>query len=313
MRCKEKYVHSDKPIMFQYRHLASGLVNVDGIVYSYISRDRRHNCLDRPYGSHIIVLTAFYAVQPSSPSLQTRLAPPGRRSQPPPTVRSRSALPIQRVLRSRRPSAGQVRNATPRPGGQSIRQPSRVRIRPVPANVLSGSNGIRRKWLARLAPTQARPPTPPQTHRRGIDVPFSGTDRRSDVAARYDGPAHPRTVWGHCASAQHRTRFSAAGKKTLLTGAPTFPAAGEDAIAGYENLRRQALHNPSAPSGLGWTVLVRQGMAVWMKLCTESLPARPKTETPRSNADALLPCYVRSELVQILTAMALTCWQEAKV
>jgi hypothetical protein len=90
------------------------------------------------------------------------------------------------------------------------------------------------------------------------------------------------------------------------------PAAGDALVAGYEDLRHQALHNPAAPSGLGWAVLVRQGMAVWMKLCAESLTARPQTEAPRPATVVVLPYYVRSEMVQILTAMAVGCWQEAR-
>lgn len=89
-------------------------------------------------------------------------------------------------------------------------------------------------------------------------------------------------------------------------------SAGDCIVAGYEDLRHQALHNPAAPSGLGWAVLVRQGMAVWMKLCAESLTARPQTEAPRPAAEAVLPYYVRSEMVQILTAMAVGCWREAR-
>ncbi len=89
------------------------------------------------------------------------------------------------------------------------------------------------------------------------------------------------------------------------------PAAGDCIVAGYEDLRRQALHNPAAPSGLGWAVLVRQGTAVWMKLCAESLTAQPQTEASHPAA-AVLPYYVRSETVQILTAMAVGCWQEAR-
>jgi hypothetical protein len=97
-----------------------------------------------------------------------------------------------------------------------------------------------------------------------------------------------------------------------LNGSRNVPVAGDSIVAGYEDLRHHALHNPAASSGLGWAVLVRQGMPVWMKLCAESLTARPKTEASRPAADAVLPCYVRSEMVQILTAMALGCWQEAK-
>jgi len=90
------------------------------------------------------------------------------------------------------------------------------------------------------------------------------------------------------------------------------PAAGDSIVAAYEDLRHQVLHNPAAPSGLGWAVLVRQGMAVWTKLCAESLTARPQTEAPRPATASVLPYYVRSEMVQILTAMAVGCWQEAR-
>lgn len=97
-----------------------------------------------------------------------------------------------------------------------------------------------------------------------------------------------------------------------MTGSPIVFAAGESIVAGYEDLRHQALHNPAAPSGLGWAVLVRQGMAVWMRLCAESLTARPQTQASRPATEGILPCYVRSEMVQILTSMAVGCWQEVR-
>jgi hypothetical protein len=70
--------------------------------------------------------------------------------------------------------------------------------------------------------------------------------------------------------------------------------------------------NSAAPSGLGFAVLVREGMAAWMRHCAEFLAARPHTETLRPVAEAVLPDFVRNEVVQILTAMAMGCFQEAR-
>ncbi len=83
-------------------------------------------------------------------------------------------------------------------------------------------------------------------------------------------------------------------------------ALSTDALrAGYEQLRGEALDRRDFYRGFGYALLVRAGLASWLLACHESVsashrpaPSRPCSQVPSAGG-------LRSELVMVVTAMAL--------
>jgi hypothetical protein len=70
----------------------------------------------------------------------------------------------------------------------------------------------------------------------------------------------------------------------------------------YEALREQALEGSAGRHELGFTLLVRRGVAAWMQACASRPPASPLA---LSAVHSLVPPGLQSELTQLLAAMAL--------
>lgn len=79
----------------------------------------------------------------------------------------------------------------------------------------------------------------------------------------------------------------------------------DDAVAGYEDLRRQAMGAPGFHNGLGMVLFLRQGMAAWMKARLQATSARAESSRRRGEADERIPLDLRGEAALILAGMAL--------
>jgi hypothetical protein len=82
-------------------------------------------------------------------------------------------------------------------------------------------------------------------------------------------------------------------------------------VAGYEELRSQVLDGGGCHHGLGMALLLRQGMAAWMKAWMESTPRVP--DDRRTTPAAALPENGHHEIVAILATMALSHCQELRI
>ena len=76
-------------------------------------------------------------------------------------------------------------------------------------------------------------------------------------------------------------------------------------MASYEALRRVALGRSGPDDGpsLGFTVLLRQGMAAWLRAWAQCPP--PPTLTPQVFPLIALPSIVHTELAHVWVHMAL--------
>src|SRR5215469_10958647 len=224
---------------------------------------------------------------------------------------SSPALPSQRLLRSRRSAADQVRDAARGPRGTAAGFANRARVWPLPAVVLPGASEFRARRLVRIAAPQAGSQERTQAYRHGSAVrgraarsatglEFRATDRVGETEVRAAG-----------ASPQYRAAV-VAGKKTLMKTPSLVPTAtpGDKSvlIGAYEELRRRFLSRQYGP---GLTILMRRGLREWMNTCSSyldppaiSVPAPPHDET-------IFPQGVRAELVGILGGMLLHRCQEA--
>jgi hypothetical protein len=75
--------------------------------------------------------------------------------------------------------------------------------------------------------------------------------------------------------------------------------------AGYEQLRGEALDSRGIYRGFGYTLLVRAGLASWLLACRESVSASPRPAPSRPWSQGPSAGGLRSELVMVITAMAL--------
>jgi hypothetical protein len=101
-----------------------------------------------------------------------------------------------------------------------------------------------------------------------------------------------------------------------MTSAPARIAAeaSEALVAGYEELRRNALGRAGrSDRGIGFALFLRSGMAGWMTM-RAALPRPPDAASRRSAADqAVVPQDLRVEVATLLAEMALSAHTQGAV
>ena len=83
--------------------------------------------------------------------------------------------------------------------------------------------------------------------------------------------------------------------------APPLEGARQD----YESLRRSALNGGSGPRELGLALLMRQGMAAWIRAWSACASVPRPTRSPIGGESLTLPEGVRGDVTQLLVTMAL--------
>ena len=308
MRCKDNSVTPVKEIMPQQPLRSHRRVHI--IVISRASGTQKG--LDNRPEVYIIIFTSDRRCSgglinaQQGQKVQARRPQAARHAQSASRRGDRPSVRSWRFLRSRRPSATQVRDASPRHGRQAVGHSVRYSIRLLTPYLLSRGSRLSARWPLRAIAREARTPKRSQTHAGGSGLRDTTSVERSFVASSGFGCCHPGTVRCKCASTEYRTRTKAAGKKTSLnpvSGARK-PAEPEKLISAYEDLRRQAAQC-SIAGGLGMAILLGQGMVAWMLACSwlastnpDNMRRCPITATP-------LPDELRGEIVLVLAAMAL--------
>jgi hypothetical protein len=92
----------------------------------------------------------------------------------------------------------------------------------------------------------------------------------------------------------------------MNTTPPTnMPSSNESLVSEYEELRRVAVAPSNGLSrGVGFTLLLRRGMAVWMDACEAVAPPSRSQAAPR-HEPRLVPSELRNEVALVLAAMAM--------
>lgn len=308
MKCKANSVHNVKEITPQLSSQCDCHSPYKGIICAIVAQ----KLLDKPTSVYIIIFT--YRDQDFGESVNAQGDQEVQARRPQATRNSQSASgrgnrpPVRnwRFLRSRRPSATQVRDASPRDCRQAVGHSVRYGIRLLAPYLLSSGSRLSTRWPLRAIAREARTPKRPQTHAGGSGLRHTTPGERSFVAPSGLGCCHPAMVRYKCTSTEYRTRTKAAGKKTSLNpvgGAHNTPER-ETLISAYEDLRRQATQS-SIVGGLGMAIFLGQGMVAWMLACSwvastnlDNVRRCPITATP-------LPDELRGEIVLVLAAMAL--------
>jgi hypothetical protein len=309
MKCKGNSVLYVKEIMPQ--HQMCSRCDAPFMIISHAGETQQG--LDNPPNMYIIILTHerrcsgdLTNAEQDGQKVQARRPPAARHAQSASRRGDRPSVRSWRFLRSRRPSATQVRDASPRHGEQAVGHSVRYSIRLLTPYLLSSGSRLSTRWalwpIAREAGATARP----QTHAGGSGLRPTTPGERSFVAPFRLGRCYPETIRFECSSTEYRARTQAAGKKTSLNPVGSAPkvAERETLISAYEDLRRQATHCSSS-GGLGMAIFLGQGMAAWMLACSWVASTNPDNVRRYPIAAAPLPDELRGEIVLVLAAMAL--------
>lgn len=76
-------------------------------------------------------------------------------------------------------------------------------------------------------------------------------------------------------------------------------------VAGYEDLRRDALGVRGPRRGIGFSLFLRSGMAAWMAACA-AMPRPPESAVRKPAVAQLMPQDFRVEVATLLAEMALS-------
>ena len=310
MICKVDFVPAVKEIMPQ-QSLANAWRWHE---FAMFGASGTHKSLDRSPNMYIITFTYrtrrsgdLVNAQQGSQKVQARCPQAARHAESTSERGGRSPVPNWRFLRSRRPRAGQIRDASARHSRQAVSDSVRYSIRLLPPYLLSSGNRLSARWPLRVIAREARAPARSQTHIGGSGLRYATPDKRSFAASSGLGCCHPGTVRYKCSSTKYRTRTKTTGKKTSLN-----PAAGarktaepETLTSAYEDLRRQAAECSSS-GGLGMTIFLDQGMVAWILACSWVASTNPDNSRRCPTTAAPLLDELRGEIVLVLTAMALT-------
>ena len=216
----------------------------------------------------------------------------------------RPQVPGERVFRSARPCAGQVRDVASRlcrecAGNQCLR-----RVRSLQADVLSGQSKLQCRRDCRTGAEETRPSRPSQAPGRGANV--SPKPSRSGRAHSSATPLHIDSKSVRSGSASENDRTRAGRKKNSnvicdITCNPDEPPASM--AARYETLRLAALGEPlpvEARSGL--VLFLRRGMWGWARTLAASRQAAQPAPSPSSSSAG---SYQHRSVIQVFAAMAL--------
>ena len=92
---------------------------------------------------------------------------------------------------------------------------------------------------------------------------------------------------------------------SVIASPVSVAGANDGAVAGYEDLRGQAVGAPGFHNGLGMVLFLRQGITAWMKARLQATSARAGSSCGRGDSDERIPLDLRGEAALILAGMAL--------
>ena len=285
-------------------------------IFTLLSITFRQKRLDKILGSVVIILTA--ARQPNRENQnaagekqfrQAAGVTAKRNTQPPPAGCTASSVPEQRILRSQRLAAGEIRDATTGPCGQAGGFSNGQGVRFLPPVVLPSRIGLRAKRLARITSPEARSEKRSQAHSGSDEVRGRATKRGAITEFRSAGSTGTAKLPPESAPPQHRTAASA-GKKTPISlprAHAAEPFEKDGLIGAYEELRSQILNGQR---GAGLALFMRRGMSEWMNACSLRVAPFPAKEFTAAPDKAVLPQGARTEIVLIVAGMLLHGCQE---
>lgn len=216
----------------------------------------------------------------------------------------RPKVPGERVFRSARRRAGQVRDVTSRLCRECAGDQRCRRVWSLQADVLSGQSKLQRRRDCRTGSEKTRSSRPPQAPGRAVNVsPKPGRSGRAHSSAT---PVYLDSKSVRSGSTPKDDRARVGRKKNSkvicdVTDKPGEPLAS--VTARYETLRMAALGEPlpvEARSGLG--LFLRRGMWGWARALTVAKRSAQPARFPSSSS---AESYQHRSVIQVFAAMAL--------
>src|SRR6266404_3978602 len=232
-----------------------------------------------------------------------------RNTQSAPARCAPSSVPGQRLFRSQRLAAGEIRDATTGPGGQAGGFPNGQGVWFLPPIVLPSGIYLRARRFVRITSPEAWSEKRSQAHSGSDGVRGRAENPGAITEFRSAGRTGAAQLPHESAPPQHRAAASA-GKKTPISLLPAYTAAPlekDGLIVAYEELRRQILNGQRGP---GLALFMRRGMREWMNACSLCLAPSPTREFTAAPDETVLPQSARTEVVLILAGMLLHGCQE---
>ncbi|CAN2532664.1 hypothetical+protein [Methylocapsa aurea] len=234
-------------------------------------------------------------------ALEDRRAQRRRRPQSRAREAARPEVPRQRVLRSARHRAGQIRDAAAGLLRQSVGDPGRRRVWRLAANLLPGEGGLRRRGDCRTGAGEARAARSPQDRRRRSGFPASALTSRRAGTRPGAGEARPSRTGYRPPSQNDRTSAKKPASEDRRPVGGVLHGHGGAGTA----LRAAGFGGglpPEARSGL--TLFLRRGMWGWVRALTAA-PLASQEQTLPSSAALPFTHDGRSSVVRLLAAIAM--------
>lgn len=212
-------------------------------------------------------------------------------------------LSRQRVLRSGRFAAGQVRNAPASGCRQASGQSGSQDVRLFAPVVLSGAGSFSRSRPCRAVTTETRAPFRAQTHTRTDAVRGPASARRTDDLESSDSRANRPTLPCFGSPTQYRSSAAASKKTALTPEAAANSLADRRLVAAYEELRLEAIQGMRRGPGLA--LMMARGFRCWMEACSQLFCNQASCPPVPDRAAPSTPSGFRGELVILLASMLL--------
>ena len=264
-------------------------------------RDSTQKELDSQPCMYIIIFTATRHGRPATN--QTILLARAGHAESSPESSAARELSRQRVLRSGRFAAGQVRDAAARGCRQATDQSGSKDVWLFTPVVLSSAGSLSRGWPCGAVTTKTRAPLRAQTYARTDAVCNTTSALRADHFQSSDSGTNRRTLPCLSSPAQHRSSAATSKKTPVSSGPAVISLTDRRLVAAYEELRFQAVQG--VRRGPGLALMTARGFRCWMEVCSQlftnegSCPQVPDRPAPA------LPSGFRGELVVLLASMLL--------
>ncbi len=209
----------------------------------------------------------------------------------------------QRLLRSGRLAAGEVRDAAGGGSRQATGQPGSKGVRRLASVVLSGAGSLSRSWSSRTVATQTRATVRAQADRGAYAVCGTTPSCRAGDLQSSAGRANRTTLQRLGSPAQHRPS-TAASKKTPVSPEPAaISLADRRLVVASEELRWQAAEGWRRGPGLA--LLMARGFHCGMKACSQLLANECSRTQALDSPKPARPSGLRGELIILLASRLL--------
>ncbi len=299
--CKPNYAETVKRKMSSRPVSLSCWLLRNGMLYATKQRDSAQKELDSRIYMYIILFTETRHGRPAT-NQTILLARAGHVESSPESSAARK-LSRQRVLRSGRFAAGQVRDAATRRCRQAIGQSGSKDIWLFAPVVLSSAGRLSRGWPCGAVTTKTRAPLRAQTHARTDAVRDTTSARRADHLQSSDSGTNRRTLPCLGSPAQHRSSATTSKKTPVSPEPAAISLADRRLVSAYEEIRSQAVQGMRRGPGLA--LMMARGFRYWMEACSLLFANEGRcTQVPDRPAPSM-PSGLRGELVVLLASMLL--------